>query len=64
MAKLEGSWIIRFWHEISGSHCARYEDDSSGMLRRVVSYKLNDFSEVLAACIIRDRSDDGGSKHL
>jgi hypothetical protein len=39
---------------------------SSGMLRRVVSYKLTDVSEVLTASRIRAilHDDDGGSKHL
>jgi len=35
-----------------------------GKLRCVVSQKLPNVSEMLTATIIRDRPDDGGSKHL
>jgi hypothetical protein len=40
--------------EISGSHGGEYEDYlPCEMLRRVIWWKLNDVSEVLAASIIR-----------
>jgi hypothetical protein len=42
-----------------GSHGGKYEVDlSSGMLRRVVSYKLADVSEVLSVSNMRAISPD------
>jgi hypothetical protein len=47
--------------EISGSCGGEYEDNSSGLLRRVVWLKFTDVSKVL---VNEHRPDDGGSKHL
>jgi hypothetical protein len=51
---------------ISGSHGGDNEKADSGLYSRVIWYKFTDFSEVLAASIIRmaHSPDDGGSKYL
>jgi hypothetical protein len=46
--------------EISSSHVGEYEDDFSLMLRRVVSWKATEVSDIFQG----DRPGDGDCKHV